>query len=151
MAIIHCGRIPNRNSPQFCYLSATAERILRIFPQRNHSRDRCTQFMKHLIYIICILISIQAIGQVSAEKKKFQIDLFTYEKTSNDTIRSSIIEIFSGNKRIETAISDFDGISIFFLKSKDIIDEKIELKVYGPKCEIFENKTPEMCSQICDF
>ncbi len=42
--------------PQICYLSATAERILRIFPQRNHCRDRCSQFekMKTLIrkYIV---------------------------------------------------------------------------------------------------
>ncbi len=37
MAIVHCGGIFCRKFSPFCYLSATAERILRIFPQRNHS------------------------------------------------------------------------------------------------------------------
>ncbi|WP_303317328.1 hypothetical protein Q4Q34_01395 [Flavivirga abyssicola] len=96
--------------------------------------------MKHLIYIIIILFSIQTNGQNSTEKKQFRIDLLTVEKTTNDTIISSIIEIYSGEKRIETSTSDFDGISIFFIKSKDVIDDKIRLKIYGPKCSIFEKE-----------
>jgi hypothetical protein len=64
----------------------------------------------------------------------------TVEKTSNDTIISSIIEVYSGEKRIETDISDFDGISIFFIKTKDIINDKIRLKIYSPKCRIFEKE-----------
>ncbi len=85
--------------------------------------------MKHLIYIIIILFSIQTNGQNSSEIKKFRIDLLTVEKTTNDTIISSIIEIYSGGKRIETDISDFDGISIFHINSKDVIDHKIRLKI----------------------
>ena len=96
--------------------------------------------MKHLIYIFVFLFSIDSIGQESSENMKFQIVMNTFEKTSNDTIRSSIIEVYSGEKRIETAISDFDGNSIFQINSKDIVDDKIILKVYGPKCRIFEEK-----------
>ena len=94
--------------------------------------------MKHLIYIIIIFISIQTNGQNSNEKKKFRIDLLTVEKNSNDTIRGSIIEVYSGEKRIKTDLSDFDGVSRFLINSKDIVDDKIRLKIYGPKCSIFE-------------
>jgi hypothetical protein len=96
--------------------------------------------MKHLIYIFIILFSIQTNGQNSTKKKQFRIDLLTVEKTTNDTIISSIIEIYSGEKRIETDKSDFDGISIFFIKTKDIINDKIRLKIYGLKCSIFEKE-----------
>ena len=96
--------------------------------------------MKHLIYIIIILFSIQTNGQNSAEKKQFRIDLLTLEKNSKDTLIGSIIEVFSGEKRIETSISDFDGISIFFLKSEDIINNKIRFKIHGLKCSLFEKE-----------
>jgi hypothetical protein len=96
--------------------------------------------MKSLIYIIIFLFSIHTNGQNSTEKEQFRIDLLTIEKTTNDTIISSIIEIYSNDKRIETDISDFDGISIFFIKSKDVIDNKIRLKIYGPKCSVFEKE-----------
>ncbi|ALM20536.1 hypothetical protein AAT17_04435 [Nonlabens sp. MIC269] len=96
--------------------------------------------MKHLIYIFIILFTIQTSGQDSTEKKQFRVDLLTVEKTTKDTIISSIVEIYSGEKRIKTDISDFDGISIFFIKSKDIVNDKIRLKIYGPKCSIFEKE-----------
>ena len=96
--------------------------------------------MKHLIYIIIILFSIQTNGQNSTEKKQFRIDLLTLEKNTKDTLISSIVEVFSGEKRIETSISDFDGISIFFLNSKDIINNKIRLKIHGLKCSVFEKE-----------
>ena len=96
--------------------------------------------MKHLIYIIIILFSIQTNGQDSTEKKQFRIDLLTIEKSTKDTLIGSIIEVFSGEKRIETDISDFDGISIFFLKSKDIVNNKVRLKIHGMKCSVFEKE-----------
>ena len=96
--------------------------------------------MKHLIYIIIILFSIQTNGQDSTEKQQFRIDLLTIEKSSKDTLIGSIIEVFSGEKRIETVISDFDGISIFYLKSKDIVNNKVRLKIHGMKCSVFEKE-----------
>jgi hypothetical protein len=96
--------------------------------------------MKHLIYIVIILFTIQTNGQNSNEKKQYRIDLLTLEKNTKDTLISSIVEVFSGEKRIETSISDFDGISIFFLKSKDIINNKIRLKIHGLKCSVFEKE-----------
>ncbi len=96
--------------------------------------------MKYLIYIIIILLSIQTNGQNSTEQKQFRIDLLTIEKNTKDSLIGSIIEVFSGKKRIETDISNFDGISIFFLKSKDIMDNKIRLKIHGMKCVVFEKE-----------
>jgi len=98
------------------------------------------QFMKHLVYIIIILFSIQTNGQNSTEKTQFRVDLLTIEKQTKDTLIRSIVEVFSGEKRIETSISDFDGISIFFLKSKDIINNKIRLKIQGINCSVFEKE-----------
>jgi hypothetical protein len=48
--------------------------------------------------------------------------------------------VFSGEKRIETSISDFDGISIFSLKSKDIVNNNIRLKIHGINCSVFEKE-----------
>ncbi|SHG44354.1 hypothetical protein SAMN05444148_0153 [Winogradskyella jejuensis] len=73
-------------------------------------------------------------------KKDITVTLITYEKTTNDTVRFSIIEVFSGSNRIKTSVSDFDGIGVFKIKVKDIFDENIRLKVHGPKCVIFEKK-----------
>jgi hypothetical protein len=94
--------------------------------------------MKRLFYITIILFSIQTNGQNSSVKKQFRIDLLTLESNTKDTLAGSIIEVFSGKKRIETDISDFDGISIFFLKSDDITNNKVRLKIHGMKCSVFE-------------
>jgi hypothetical protein len=64
----------------------------------------------------------------------------TIEKTTKDTLIGSIIEVFSGKKRIETDITDFDGISIFYLNSKNIINNKILIKIHGMKCSVFEKE-----------
>lgn len=108
--------------------------------------------MKHFIYIIIILFSIHTNGQDSIEKKQFRIDLLTIEKNSKDTLIGSIIEVFSGEKRIETDITDFDGISIFFLKSNDIVNNKIYLKIHGLKCSIFEKEyelSNDLNTKVC--
>ena len=96
--------------------------------------------MKHIAYIIIIFLSIQTNGQNSTVKKEFRVDLLTVEKSSNDTFIGSIIEVYSGEKRIETDISNFDGISIFYINSKDVVNDKIRLKIYGPKCSVFEKE-----------
>ena len=64
----------------------------------------------------------------------------TIEKTTKDTLIGSIIEVYSAEKRIETDITDFDGISIFYLKSKDIISKKVRLKIHGMNCSVFEKE-----------
>ncbi len=96
--------------------------------------------MKRIIYILIFLLTIQTNGQNSTGKKKFRVDLLTVEKTTNNTIISSIIETYSDGKRIKAVVSDFDGISIFFIDSKDVVDNKIILKIYGPKCSILEKE-----------
>ncbi|MDH7447584.1 hypothetical protein [Aquimarina sp. 2201CG14-23] len=96
--------------------------------------------MRNLIYIFVILFSIQTNAQNSTDKGWFRIDLLTYEKTTNDTIRGAIIELYSGQKRLEVYLSDFDGKSNFIINEKDIVDKNILLKVHGPKCSIFEKE-----------
>lgn len=96
--------------------------------------------MKHIIYILIFLLTTQTNGQNSIEKKKFKVELLTVEKTSKDTIINTIIETYSGGKRIIAAMSDFDGISVFFIDPKNVIDDKILLKIYGPKCSILEKE-----------
>ena len=68
------------------------------------------------------------------------MDLLTIERSTNDTIKAAIVETYSGGKRIHAGVSDFDGISIFFISAKDIVNDKISLKIYGPKCNIFEKE-----------
>lgn len=96
--------------------------------------------MKHLIYIILIFFSIQTNSQNVEEIKDFRIDLLTIEKNSKEMLAGSIIEIFSGKVRIETDISDFDGLSIFYINPNDIVNNKILLKIHGLKCELLEKE-----------
>ncbi|KAB1067414.1 hypothetical protein F6U93_10220 [Tamlana haliotis] len=96
--------------------------------------------MKHLIYIILICFCIQLNGQNGNDIKDFTIKLTLIEKNSNNLLAGSIIEIFSGQTRIKTDVSDFDGISFFYLNPKNIIDNKILLKIHGLKCKILEKE-----------
>jgi hypothetical protein len=68
------------------------------------------------------------------------LNLKTIIKDSTDVLPFSIIEIFSGDVRIDTGQTDFDGIDIFVISSGSIIDNKILIKIYGIKCEVFENE-----------
>lgn len=94
--------------------------------------------MRRVIFILFFSFSLYS--QNSDSKEDFRIDLFTIEKKTKDTLAGSIIEVYSGKNRIETDITDFDGISIFFLKPQDIINNEIHLKIYGRKCKFFEKK-----------
>lgn len=96
--------------------------------------------MKDIIYIIAFLFFIHSNGQNKSLKDKFRVDLLIIEKTTKDTLVSSIIEVFSGGKRIETNISDFDGISVFGINSKEVVNNKILLRVHGVKCSVFEKE-----------
>ena len=72
--------------------------------------------------------------------KRNILNLKTIIKDSTDVLSYSIIEIFSGDVRIDTGQTDFDGIDIFVISSGSIIDNKILIKIYGIKCEVFENE-----------
>lgn len=94
--------------------------------------------MKNLIYILTLLCSLVISAQNLTSKGRFRIELRTLEKSNNDIISHSIVEVFSINKRIATSISNFDGISILYLNSVDVINDVVRLKVHAPKCKIFE-------------
>ena len=94
--------------------------------------------MKQIIYIGLLLICFSAKGQINDDQKEFILNLKTIKKDSTDTLAFSIIEIFSGGLRIDTGQTDFDGVDIFIINSNSVIDNKIRIKIYGIKCEIFE-------------
>ena len=96
--------------------------------------------MKHLIHIFILLFFIQSNGQNTSEKKFLRLDLLILEKTTKDTLVTSIVELYSGEKRIETDLSDFFGKSVFIVNSTDIINNKILLKFYGIKCKPYETE-----------
>ena len=95
--------------------------------------------MKNLNYILLFLLCIQVNGQNLPDRKQLRVDLLTIEKNIKDTLAGSVIEIYSGGKRIETDITDFDGISIFYLNVADIADKEIRLKIYGLRCKLYES------------
>ncbi|OEI79888.1 hypothetical protein AST99_11400 [Formosa algae] len=106
----------------------------------NHIQQHCTQLMKHLIYIFILLFFIQSNGQNTSETSFLRLDLLILEKTTKDTLVASIVELYSGEQKIETDLSDLVGKSILIVNSKDIIDNKILLKIYGRKCKPFETE-----------
>lgn len=79
-------------------------------------------------------------GQSNINGKQFIVDLLILEKISKDTLAGSIIEIYSGGVRIKTDLSDFDGISFFYLNTNEIENNKISLKIHGLNCELFEKE-----------
>jgi len=97
--------------------------------------------MKKIIYILPLLFSLSIIGQTENSKKKFRIELLTIEKKTKDTLIGSFTEIYSGHKRIKAkCCTDFDGIDIFYIDTKDIVDNSIYMKIYGRKCKPYKKK-----------
>lgn len=97
--------------------------------------------MKKIIYILFLLFSLSIIGQTENLKKNFRVDLLTVEKNTKDTLIGTFTEIYSGNKRIGAkCCTDFDGIDIFYINPKDIVDNIIYMKFYGRKCKPYKKK-----------
>ncbi len=71
-----------------------------------------------------ILFSIQTNGQNSTKKKQFRIDLLTVEKTTNDTIISSIIEIYSGEKESKLIYPILTELAFSLLKQRTLLTTK---------------------------
>ena len=97
--------------------------------------------MKNIIYTLFVLFSLSIFGQTEKFKKDFRVDLLTIEKNTKDTLIGTFTEVYSGNKRIQAkCCSDFDGIDIFYLNPKDIVDNTIYMKFYARKCKPFKKK-----------
>ncbi|PRZ23937.1 hypothetical protein [Flavobacterium granuli] len=97
--------------------------------------------MKNTIYTLFVLFSLSIFGQTEKFKKDFRIDLLTIEKNTKDTLIGTFTEVYSGNKRIQAkCCSDFNGIDIFYLNPKDIVDNTIYMKFYARKCKPFKKK-----------
>ncbi|WP_131701509.1 hypothetical protein [Flavobacterium sp. ABG] len=97
--------------------------------------------IKKIIYSFLFLFSLSLIGQNNDSKKDYRIEIMTIEKKTKDTIIGSFFEIYSGNKRIKAeCCTNFDGIDIFTLNPKDIVKNRIDIKVYGLKCKPYKKK-----------
>lgn len=96
--------------------------------------------MKSIISVLILFLFLSGNAQGTINQKDIRIDLFTTEKKSKNIVIGAIVEVLSGNKRIETSFSDFDGICIFYLNPSKIIKNKIVLKIYGPKCRTFKKE-----------
>ena len=107
---------------------------------KNNKRCKTVEMGK-IIYIVFILFSLSIIGQTENIKKDFRVDLLTIEKNTRDTLIGTFTEIYSGNKRIKAeCCTDFDGIDIFYINPKDIVDNRIYMKFYGRKCKPYKKK-----------
>ncbi|RDI54796.1 hypothetical protein [Flavobacterium glaciei] len=96
------------------------------FAQLGNNKLFITVEMKKIIYILFLLFSLSIIGQTENLKKNFRVDLLTVEKNTKDTLIGTFTEIYSGNKRIEAkCCTNFDGIDIFYINPKDIVDNRI--------------------------
>jgi hypothetical protein len=97
--------------------------------------------MKNIIYILFLLFSLSVIGQTENIKNEFRVDLLTIEKNTKDTLTGTFTEVYSGNKRIEAkCCTDFNGIDIFYIDPKEIIDNSIDMKFYGRRCKTYKKK-----------
>ena len=85
------------------------------------------------------MFSISTYGQNTILKNKYKVEFKFIEKDTKELLPSSIIEIFSGKKRIAVGISDYAGTQYFYLEPNDIKNDKITLSVYGLKCKPYEH------------
>ena len=85
------------------------------------------------------MLSFSTYGQNTILESKYKVELKFIEKDTKELLPSSIIEIFSGKKRIAAGISDYTGTQYFYLKSNEIKNHKITLRVYGLKCKPYEH------------
>ena len=94
--------------------------------------------MKHLTFLLLLLISCHAAGQDMPKKEQYLLKVWTLEKQTQDTLRTSILEVFSGERRIATGMTSFAGEAGLSIPVKDIVDDRIRIKVHGLKCRVLE-------------
>ena len=89
--------------------------------------------------LILLLTSSNVLSQTNAGEM-INIKFKTIEKNSKNIISGTATEVWSGNYRIGFINGDFDGISQLDICSKQIVNKKVVLKIYGMKCEYFEKE-----------
>lgn len=97
--------------------------------------------MKTIIFLLILIITVNAVGQNIDSKKDIHFRYLAVEKNTKDTLIGAFTEVFSGNKRIlAKCCTDFDGLERFTLNVNDIVDNKIVMKIYGMKCKPFKKR-----------
>lgn len=92
--------------------------------------------MNRLVFFLILLAGTFTQGQnLTFEKDYILLELMFIEQKSQDSLPGSIVEIFSGEKRINVGMSDYQGICVLSLKKEDIVNDNIHLNVYGIKCK----------------
>ena len=96
--------------------------------------------MKNIIYIILLIVGIFTYDQNTSFEDKYKVEFKFVQEETKELLPESIIEIFSGNERIDVGISDFSGNQYFYLKKRRIKHNTINIKVYGIKCKVHKQK-----------
>jgi len=97
--------------------------------------------MNKIIVVLILLCSISLNAQSSIkDEKTIDITFKTIEKYTKDEIIYSSSEILSNGKIIGAVRSDLDGFTWFSIDQKEIIDNKITLKIVAIKCKPFEKE-----------
>lgn len=94
--------------------------------------------MRRILYLLCMLLGTSAFAQTAKFERKLEFVFTILQKETKTLMPGSIVEVFSGDKRIDVGISDYSGRQFAYLNPKDIIDNKILIKVYGIKCKPHE-------------
>ena len=91
-------------------------------------------------YIILLIVGIFTYDQNTSFEDKYKVEFKFVQEETKELLPESIIEIFSGNERIDVGISDFSGNQYFYLKKRRIKHNTINIKVYGIKCKVHKQK-----------
>ena len=81
--------------------------------------------MNRFIFFIFCLLSILTRGQnVTFNKDDIYLELLFIEEKTKDSLPISIVEIYSGGKRIDAGMSDYQGICFLVLEKECSIRQK---------------------------
>ncbi|MFC5048412.1 hypothetical protein ACFSTE_13740 [Aquimarina hainanensis] len=92
-----------------------------------------------LTYLSALLLFLNSNAQTISNESKMLHTIFkVIDAHAHIEAPLTIIEISSGNKRINRVQTDFDGLSPWDICSKELIDHKFKIKVFGMNYKPFE-------------
>ncbi|MBG6130330.1 hypothetical protein IWQ47_001587 [Aquimarina sp. EL_43] len=92
-----------------------------------------------LIYLSALLLFLNCRAQSTNSKNKILHTFFkVIDADSHTEVPIAVIVINSGNKRIDVIDTDYDGIGIWEVCSKKIVNHNIKISVFGMNYKPFE-------------
>ncbi len=103
------------------------------------NKDIFEFIMNKLPIIFTVFFALTLQSQTTKDNNKMLQTIFkVVDLHSHTMIPLAIIEISSRNKKIGGVQTDFDGLSPWSICSKKLVDDKIEIKVFGMNYTPFE-------------